>query len=57
MRQTEQEFAARFSSKSVWMKRYDRSTTSIISRFISSLNRETPGQGMAPYGLLTVTSE
>jgi hypothetical protein len=35
-----------------------RSTTSIISRFISSsLRRDNLGQGMTPYGLLTVTSE
>jgi hypothetical protein len=47
-----------FSSKSVWMKRYVRSTTSIISRFISSsFNRDTFGHGTAPYGLMTVTSE
>src|SRR5450631_3927826 len=47
-----------FSSNSVWMKRYVRSTTLIISRLISSsFKRDTFVQGIAPYGLLTMTSE
>src|SRR5712692_1748995 len=41
----------------MWMNLYVRSTTSIISCFISSsLNRDTRGQGITPNGLVTVTS-
>jgi hypothetical protein len=47
MRQTEQEFAARFSSKSVWMKRYVRSTNVYHQplHFVVESGNSRPGDG------------